>query len=259
VGSLFSADAWNNITFTAGEVKNPRRNIPLSLAAGTSLVIVLYLLANLAYLCVLPLAGIQTAPDDRVATAALQAIFGPVGASIMAVAILISTFGCNNGLILAGARVYYAMARDGLFFRRTGVLNTRHVPAFGLILQCLWASLLVLARTRTVDAAGQATYGNLYGTLLDYVVFAVLIFYILTIAGIFVLRRKQPDAERPYRAFGYPLVPALYIVVATVISLVLLVYRTQTSLPGLLIVLTGIPVFFLWRRAGAPAPGPQGS
>jgi APA family basic amino acid/polyamine antiporter len=259
VGSLFSADAWNNITFTAGEVKNPRRNIPLSLAAGTSLVIVLYLLANLAYLCVLPLAGIQNAPDDRVATAALQAIFGPVGASIMAVAILISTFGCNNGLILAGARVYYAMARDGLFFRRTGTLNVRHVPAFGLILQCVWASLLVLARTRKVDATGQATYGNLYGTLLDYVVFAVLIFYILTIAGIFVLRRKQPDAERPYRAFGYPLVPVLYIVAATVISLVLLVYKTQTSLPGLLIVLTGIPVFLLWRRFGAPAPGPQGS
>jgi APA family basic amino acid/polyamine antiporter len=259
VGSLFSADAWNNITFTAGEVKNPRRNIPLSLAAGTSLVIVLYLLANLAYLCVLPLTAIQNAPDDRVATAALQVIFGPAGASIMAVAIIISTFGCNNGLILAGARVYYAMARDGLFFRRTGTLNARHVPAFGLILQCIWASLLVLARTRTVDASGQATYGNLYGALLDYVVFAVLIFYILTIAGIFVLRRKQPDAERPYRAFGYPLVPALYIVAATVISLVLLVYRTQTSLPGLLIVLTGIPVFFLWRRAGVPVRGPEGS
>ncbi|HVG06580.1 MAG TPA: amino acid permease [Thermoanaerobaculia bacterium] len=253
VGSLFSADAWNNITFTAGEVKNPKRNIPLSLAAGTCLVIVLYLLANLAYLCVLPLNAIQNAPDDRVATAALQAIFGPVGASIMAVAIIISTFGCNNGLILAGARVYYAMARDRLFFRRTGTLNERRVPAFGLILQCVWASLLVLARTRTVNAAdpdGQATYGNLYGTLLDYVVFAVLIFYILTIAGIFVLRRKRPDVERPYRAFGYPLVPALYIVAASVISLVLLVYRTKTSLPGLLIVLTGIPVYFLWRRAG---------
>src|SRR5215210_4762327 len=162
VGSLFSADAWNNITFTAGEVKNPRRNIPLSLAAGTSLVIVLYLLANLAYLCVLPLNAIQNAPDDRVATAALQAIFGPVGASIMAVAIIISTFGCNNGLILAGARVYYAMARDRLFFRRTGTLNERHVPAFGLILQCVWASLLVLPRTRTTDAAGQASYGNVY-------------------------------------------------------------------------------------------------
>ncbi|MFL6202226.1 MAG: APC family permease [Thermoanaerobaculia bacterium] len=254
VGSLFSADAWNNITFTAGEVKNPKRNIPLSLAAGTSLVIVLYLLANLAYLCVLPLAGIQNAPDDRVATAALQAIFGPVGASIMAIAIIISTFGCNNGLILAGARVYYAMACDRLFFRRTGTLNERHVPAFGLILQCVWASLLVLARTRTVGADGLATYGNLYGTLLDYVVFAVLIFYILTIAGIFVLRSKRPEAERPYKAFGFPLVPALYIVAAAAISLVLLVYRTKTSLPGLIIVLLGVPVYFwlqyLWRRAG---------
>ena len=254
VGSLFSADAWNNITFTAGEVKNPKRNIPLSLAAGTSLVIVLYLLANVAYLCVLPLDAIQNAPDDRVATAALQAIFGPVGASIMAIAIIISTFGCNNGLILAGARVYYAMAGDRLFFRRTGTLNERHVPSFALILQCAWASLLVLARTRTVGADGQATYGNLYGTLLDYVVFAVLIFYILTIAGIFVLRSKRPDAERPYRAFGYPLVPALYILAATVISLVLLVYRTKTSLPGLIIVLIGVPVYFwlqyLWRRAG---------
>ncbi|HEX3127922.1 MAG TPA: amino acid permease [Thermoanaerobaculia bacterium] len=259
VGSLFSADAWNNITFTAGEVKNPRRNIPLSLVAGTSLVIGLYLLANLAYLCVLPLNAIQNAPDDRVATAALQAIFGPVGATMMAVAIIISTFGCNNGLILAGARVYYAMACDRLFFRRTGTLNAKHVPAFGLILQCVWASLLVLARTRTVDATGQATYGNLYGRLLDYVVFAVLIFYILTIAGIFVLRRTRPDAERPYRAFGYPVVPALYILAAATISIVLLIYKTDTSLPGLLIVLTGIPVFFLWRRTGAPARGPQGS
>ncbi len=258
VGSLFSSDAWNNITFTAGEVKNPKRNIPLSLAAGTSLVIVLYLLANVAYLCVLPLNAIQNAPDDRVATAALQAIFGPAGATIMAVAIIISTFGCNNGLILAGARVYYAMARDGLFFRRTGTLNAKHVPAFGLVLQCVWASLLVLARTRTIDAAGQTTYGNLYGRLLDYVVFAVLIFYILTIAGIFILRRKRPNDERPYRAFGYPVVPALYIVAAAVISIVLLIYKTDTSLPGLLIVLTGIPVFFIWRRSGSPAPGPVG-
>jgi APA family basic amino acid/polyamine antiporter len=248
VGSLFSSDAWNNITFTAGEVKDPKRNIPLSLVAGTTLVIGLYILANVAYLCTLPLHAIQNAPDDRVATAALQVIFGPAGATIMAIAIIISTFGCNNGLILSGARVYYAMAQDGLFFRRTGLLNARHVPAYGLALQCVWASLLVLPRTRTVDAAGAVTYGNLYGTLLDYVVFAVLIFYVLTIAGIFVLRRKQPDAERPYRAFGYPLVPVLYIVTASVIALVLLVYKTKTSLPGLLIVLTGIPVYFAWRR-----------
>ena len=248
VGSLFSSDAWNNITFTAGEVKDPKRNIPLSLAAGTTLVIGLYILANVAYLCTLSLHQIQNAPDDRVATAALQAIFGPVGAAIMAIAIIISTFGCNNGLILAGARVYYAMAQDGLFFRRTGNLNARHVPAFALALQCVWASFLVLPRTRTVDAVGAVTYGNLYGTLLDYVIFAVLIFYVLTIAGIFILRRKRPDAERPYRAFGYPLVPTLYIVTASLIALVLLVYKTKTSLPGLVIVLTGIPVYFAWRR-----------
>ena len=258
VGSLFSADAWNNITFTAGEVKNPRRNIPLSLAFGTMMVIGLYILANVAYLCTLPLHAIQNAPDDRVATAALQVIFGPAGAAIMAVAIIISTFGCNNGLILAGARVYYAMACDNLFFRRTGTLNAKHVPAFGLVLQGLWACLLVLPRTRVIADDGTVTYGNLYGTLLDYVVFSVLLFYILTIAGIFVLRRKQPDAERPYRAFGYPVVPVLYIVAATVISLVLLVYKTSTSLPGLVIVLTGIPVYFLWRRSGSRGPVPAG-
>jgi APA family basic amino acid/polyamine antiporter len=247
VGSLFSSDAWNNITFTAGEVKNPKRNVPLSLAAGTGLVITLYILANVAYLCTLTLQQIQTAPDDRVATAALQAIFGPVGATMMAVAIIISTFGCNNGLILAGARVYYAMAQDGLFFRKTGRLNARHVPTYGLVLQGLWASLLVLPRTRSVGADGAVAYGNLYGTLLDWVVFAVLIFYVLTIAGLFVLRRTQPDAERPYRAFGYPVIPALYILVASAIAIVLLIYKPATSLPGLAIVLTGIPVYFAWR------------
>lgn len=251
VGSLFSSDAWHNVTFTAGEVKNPKRNLPLSLAAGTMLVIGLYVLANVAYLCMLPLSEIQNAPDDRVGTAALQVIFGPAGAAIMAVAILISTFGCNNGLVLAGARVYYAMAKDGLFFRSTGRLNARHVPAFALVLQGIWASLLVLPRTRVVDGAtGEVTYGNLYGMLLDYVVFSVLIFYILTIAGIFVLRRKRPDAERPYKAFGYPVVPVLYILAALTILAVLLLYRTSTTWPGLLIVLTGIPVYFLWRRVG---------
>jgi APA family basic amino acid/polyamine antiporter len=259
VGSLFSSDAWNNITFTAGEVKNPKRNIPLSLFYGTLLVTALYVLANVAYLCTLTLDQIRSAPDDRVATAALQAIFGPAGAAIMAVAIVISTFGCNNGLILAGARVYYAMAKDSLFFRRTGVLNDRRVPAFGLFLQCVWTCLLILPRTRTLDAAGrpvldangEAVYGNLYGKLLDWVVFAVLIFYVLTIWGLFVLRKKRPHAERPYRAFGYPLVPALYIVAASAIALVLLLYRTDTSLPGLVIVLTGVPVYALWRRSAA--------
>ena len=258
VGSLFSADAWNNITFTAGEVREPRRNVPLSLLFGTGLVITLYLLANLAYLFVLPLEQIQHAADDRVATAAMAVMFGGAGAAIMAVAIMISTFGCCNGLILAGARVYYAMARDGLFFRSTGRLNARHVPAMALALQGVWTALLVLPRTRlrnpvtnapVLDAAGVEQYGNLYGTLLDYVVFAVLIFYVLTIAGVFVLRRTQPQAERPYRAFGYPLLPAFYIVAATVILLVLAVYRTQPSWPGLLLVLAGVPVYFLWRKS----------
>jgi APA family basic amino acid/polyamine antiporter len=176
----------------------------------------------------------------------------------MAVAIMISTFGCNNGLVLAGARVYYAMACDGLFFRRTGRLNARHVPAFGLIFQCIWASLLVLPRTRVIGADGAVTYGNLYSNLLDYVVFSVLIFYILTIVGIFVLRRKRPDAERPYRAFGYPVVPILYILAAAIILVVLLLYRTSTTWPGLLIVLTGIPVYFAWRKLGSPGPAPAG-
>jgi APA family basic amino acid/polyamine antiporter len=258
VGSLFSADAWNNVTFTAGEVRDPRRNLPLSLSLGTGLVITLYLLANVAYLCVLPLEKIQHAADDRVGTAAMAVMFGGAGAAIMAVAIMISTFGCCNGLILAGARVYYAMAQDGLFFRSTGRLNTRHVPAMALVLQGIWTGLLVLPRTRLrdpvtsapmLDASGVEQYGNLYGMLLDYVVFAVLIFYVLTIAGIFVLRRTQPQAERPYRAFGYPVLPAFYIVAATVILIVLAIYRTQTSWPGLLLVLAGVPVYFLWRRS----------
>ena len=266
VGSLFSADAWNNITFTAGEVKQPRRNIPLSLAAGTGLVTLLYVLANVAYLCLLPLDKIQSAPDDRVATAAIETVFSGAGPIIMAVAIMISTFGCNNGLILAGARVYYAMARDGLFFKATGKLNDRSVPAFGLVLQCLWTCLLVLPRTRLRDAAGAPKldpltgleqYGNLYSNLLDYVVFAVLIFYVLTILGIFILRRKRPDAERPYRAFGYPVVPALYVVVASAILLALLFYKTQTTWPGLLIVLAGVPIYFLWKRRAPAAPAPD--
>src|SRR6202795_128098 len=189
---------------------------------GTVIVISLYCLANLAYLCALPLAQIQNAPDDRVASAALNAVFGPAGAAIMAVAIIISTFGCNNGLILAGARVAYAMARDGLFFRSTGTLNRKGVPAAALVYQGIWIIVLILLRTRHVDGAGTITYGNLYGDLLNYVVFAVLIFYALTIAGIFVLRFKKPEAERPYRAFGYPFLPLLYIAAALAIMFVLL-------------------------------------
>ncbi len=252
VGSLFSADAWNNIGFTAAEVKNPKRDVALSMAFGTVIVITLYCLANLAYLCALPLSQIQNAPDDRVASAALQAVFGPIGAAIMAVAIIISTFGCNNGLILAGARVSYAMAKDGLFFRSTGRLNKKGVPASALIYQCVWIVVLILLRTRHVSATGAVTYGNLYSDLLAYVVFSVLIFYALTIAGIFVLRSKRPDLERPYRAFGYPFVPALYIVSALAIMFVLLLYQTQTAWPGLVIVLLGVPVYALWSRVGKP-------
>lgn len=250
VGSLFSSDAWNNITFTAGEVKDPQRNIPLSLALGTGLVICLYILANFAYLSTLSLQQIQTAPDDRVATAALNVMFGGIGATIMAVAIVISTFGCNNGLILAGARVYYAMAKDNLFFKSVGNLSSKLVPSVALILQCVWSCLLVLPRTVSVNDKGVTTYGNLYGTLLDYVVFAVLIFYILTIIGLFILRFKRPNVERPYKAFGYPIIPIIYIIAATVICLVLLVYKPSTSIPGLVIVLTGVPVYFIWKSLG---------
>jgi APA family basic amino acid/polyamine antiporter len=266
VGSLFSADAWNNIGFAAGEVKNPRRDVALGMVLGTLVVTALYVLANVAYLATLALPAIQAAPDDRVATAALQVVFGPAGASIMAAAIIVSTFGCNNGLILTGARAYWAMARDGLFFRSVGDLSSKHVPAVGLWLQCAWASLLVLPRTRLrdetgellLDGAGAPRFGNLYGNLLDYVVFSVLIFYVLTIAGVFVLRRKRPDAPRPYRALGYPYLPVVYILAAAVILSVLLLYKTSTTWPGLLIVLTGIPVYFVWRARGGEGPAVAG-
>lgn len=245
VGSLFASDAWNNITFTAGEVKNPRRNIPLSLALGTGLVGLLYLLTNLAYLVTLPIEQMQQAPADRVATAALDEIFPGLGVTLMAAAIMVSTFGCNNGLILAGARAYYAMARDGLFFRRAGHLNAARVPAWGLVFQGIWTIVLILLRTYDQDTR---TYGNLYSNLLEYVVSAALLFYILTIAGIFRLRRLRPDAPRPYRAFGYPIVPAIYIAAASWILVVLFVYRTETTWPGFVIALIGVPIYLLWRR-----------
>jgi basic amino acid/polyamine antiporter, APA family len=251
VGSLFSADAWNNVTFTAGEVKNPHRNLPLSLAIGTGVVIFLYAFVNFVYLAVLPLAGdphgatllargIQYASEDRVATAVVQQIAGPAGAGIMAIAILVSSFGCINGLILAGARVYYAMARDGLFFGGAGKLHGRyHTPARSLMLQCIW--------TCTLCVSGS------YGQLLDYIIFAVLMFYILTIGGLFVLRFRRPDAPRPYRAIGYPVLPAIYILMAVYIDGVLLRYKPQYTWPGLIIVLLGVPVYFLWSRV-EPAP-----
>ena len=235
VGALFSSDAWNNVTFTAGEVRNPKRNLPLSLALGVGLVSLLYFACNLVYLNVLPLEAIQHAPEDRVATAAAARILGPVAVQLMAVAIMISTFGCNNGLTLAGARVYYAMAKDGLFFKRAGVLDpVRHTPSFSLAIQCAWAVALTLTGS--------------YSDLLDYVIFAVLLFYILTIVGLFVLRRTRPDMERPYRAFGYPVLPAAYIVVASLIEILLLLYKPNYTWPGLIIVLLGVPVYFLWRR-----------
>jgi len=235
VGSLFSSDAWNNVTFTAGEVRNPRRNLPLSLALGVGIVSALYIACNFVYLNVLPLYDIQHAAEDRVATVAVQTMLGSSAVQIMAAAIMISTFGCANGLILSGARVYYAMALDGLFFKRAGKLDRRfHTPAFALVIQCIWACLLTLSGS--------------YGDLLDYVIFAVLLFYILTIAGIFVLRRTRPDLDRPYRAFGYPVLPAAYIVVAGVIEILLLMYKPSYTFPGLGIVLLGVPVYFLWRR-----------
>lgn len=249
VGSLFSMDAWNNVTFTAAEVKNPHRNLPLALAMGTGMVVLLYVLANFAYLRVLPLAGdphgatalargIEFAADQRVATAALQVIFGPVGAILMALAILVSTFGCNNGLILSGARIYYAMAKDGVFFRSVGNISRRHVPAVALVVQCVWASLLCLSGT--------------YSQLLDFLIFAVVIFYILTLTGLFVLRWKRPDMPRPYRAIGYPVLPAIYLVMAVFLEVQLLRYKPQYTWPGLIIVLLGVPVYAAWRLLSKP-------
>lgn len=248
VGSLFSADAWNNITFTAGEVIKPKRNIPLSLFLGTLIVIVLYLLANVVYFQALPLRGdpegitatargIQFATNDRLGTASMESIFGPAAALIMAVFVILSTFGCNNGLILSGARVYYAMAGDGLFFKKVGNLNANAVPARALWIQAIWASGLCLSGT--------------YGQLLDYVVFAVLIFYVLTILGIFILRKKRPDAERPYKAFGYPIIPALYILIAVLIMVILLIYKPIFTWPGLIIVVIGIPVYYIWKAVNS--------
>ncbi len=244
VGALFSSDAWNNITFTAGEVINPKKNIPLSLALGVFIVTIIYLLVNVSYLVILPLAGtpnaadvagrgIQFAAADRVGVAAATGIFGASAASIMAILIMISTFGCNNGLILAGGRLFYAMSDDELFFKRAGRLNAQGVPAWALVAQCIWTSILCVSGT--------------YGDLLDYVIFAVLIFYILTIAGIFILRRKQPNVERPYKAFGYPIVPIIYIILAAAICIDLLIFKPRYSWPGLVIVVLGIPVFYFWE------------
>jgi APA family basic amino acid/polyamine antiporter len=249
-GSLFSADSWHNIAFAAGEVKDPERNVTRAMVIGTIVVITLYLLANVAYLMTLPISAIQHAPSDRVATATLQAIFPGLGTALMAAAIMISTFGCINALILAGARAYYAMARQGLFFPFGGRLNSAKVPAAALWLQGLWAILLVLPRT--YDPA-TGTRGNLYSNLLEYVISAALIFYVLTVAAVIRLRWKRPDEPRPYRTWGYPVVPVAYIVIAGTILLVLFAYRPATTWPGLAIVLLGIPVYWVLRGVG-PKP-----
>lgn len=233
VGSIFSSDAWNNITFIAGEVKNPKRNIGLSLFLGTLIVTVIYVLANLVYLAVLPLQEIATADKDRVAVAASSVIFGNIGTVIIALMIMVSTFGCNNGLILAGARVYHTMANDGLFFKKTASLNKHAVPEFGLWLQCLVASALCLS--------------GRYGDLLDMISFVVVIFYVLTIIGIYILRTKRPDAERPYKAFGYPFIPAVYIVMGICFCTLLIIYKPNFTWPGLIVVLTGVPVYYMWK------------
>jgi APA family basic amino acid/polyamine antiporter len=250
VGPMFAQSAWNNVTFTGSEIRQPGRNLPRALLIGCGLVVCLYLLANLAYVLTLPLASIQNAPQDRVAGATMQAIFGGPGTVIMAVAIMISTFGCNNGLILAGARVYYAMARDGLFFRRVGRINARHVPAIALLAQGIWASLLTLPRTvkTTPLKPFEDPFGDVYTQLLDYIVSADLIFYALMVAAVIVMRRKAPDLERPYRTYGYPYVPLVYILLALLLIMDLAYLTFWTAGIGYLIVLTGIPVYLIWRR-----------
>jgi len=253
-GSLFSADSWHNIAFAAGEVKKAERNVTLAMVVGATLVISLYILANVAYLVTLPLDAIQHAPADRVATATLQAVFPRAGATVMAAAIMISTFGCINALTLTGARVYYAMARQQLFFRFAGRLNAAKVPAHSLWIQGLWAALLVLPRT--YDPATRS-WGNLYSNLLEYIISSALIFYVLTVAGVFRLRVIRPDAPRPYRTLGYPFVPASYILAATIILVVLFRYRPSTTWPGLLIVLLGIPIYLAIRRRVRPFQDPS--
>jgi basic amino acid/polyamine antiporter, APA family len=245
VGSLFSSDAWYSVTYVSGEVVNPKRNVPLSLFLGALIVSVMYILTNIVYIKILPLSGspdgtdvisrgIQYATDDRVATSAMSVVFGNYAAVIMAIFIMISTFGCNNGLIMTAPRVYYAMAKDGLFFRKTGELNKKGVPGFAIVIQGIWSILLCLSGT--------------YGNLLDYVIFAVLIFFTLTILAIFILRVKRPDIPRPYKAFGYPVIPSIYILTTVTIMIILLIYKPLYTFPGLGIVVLGIPVFYLWRK-----------
>src|SRR3989475_1745430 len=252
VGPLFAQTAWTNVTFVGSEVRDPGKNLVRALVVGCGIVVVLYLLANVAYLAVLPFPEIQHAPQNRVAVAMMKAVFGQPGAMCMAAAIMISTFGCNNGLILSGARVYYAMARDRMFFQKIATTNRFHVPAAALVAQAIWTAFLTLPRTVTINAAThEAAYGNVYNQLLEYIVSADLLFYILMIAALMILRRKKPDAERPYRTWGYPFVPIISILVAGLLIVDLAFLAPGTSGIGMLIVLTGVPVYFFWRKVAA--------
>src|SRR5436305_11010240 len=251
-GPLLAQSAWNNVTFTGSEVREPGRNLPRARLIGCGVVVGLYLLANLAYVVTLPLSTIQK-PQTSVATATMQAALGSPGTTLMAIAIMIATFGCNNGLILAGSRVYYAMARDRMFFSRLGTLNRQHVPATALIVQGIWASLLTLPRTVMIDpVTKQTAYGNVYTQLLEYIVSADLVFYALMVGAVIVMRRKVPDIARPYRTYGYPVVPLIYIFIAALLVIDLALLKRQTSGIGYLLVLTGLPVYFIWRKSAAP-------
>jgi APA family basic amino acid/polyamine antiporter len=250
VGPLFAQTAWTNVTFIGSEVRDPGRNLVRALLIGSGVVVTLYVLANFSYLALLPFSATQHAPQDRVAVAAMQAAFGNPGAICMAAAILVSTFGCNNGLILAGARVYFAMARDRLFFRKVGTTNRFHVPAMALVAQGIWTALLTLPRTVTTNPATQKiSYGNIYTQLLEYIVSADLVFYVLMVAAVILLRRKSPNAERPYRTWGYPIVPIVSMVLAALLTIDLAFLAPETSGIGILIVLSGVPIYFLWRKA----------
>ncbi len=252
VGPLFAQTAWTNVTFLGSEVRDPGRNLVRALLIGSGIVVILYVLANFSYLALLSFSEIQHAPQDRVAVAAMKTAFGNPGAMCMAAAILISTFGCNNGLILAGARVYFAMARDRLFFRRVATTNRYHVPAMALIAQGIWTALLTLPRTVTANAVTQkVSYGNIYTQLLEYIVSADLVFYVLMVAAVMVLRRTTPDADRPYRTWGYPVVAITSMLLAALLTIDLAFLAPGTSGIGILIVLSGVPIYFLWRRAAS--------
>ena len=249
VGPLFAQTAWTNVTFVGSEVRDPGKNLVRALVVGCGVVVTLYLLANLAYLAVLPFPEIQHAPQNRVAVAMLNAVFGHVGAMCMAAAIMVSTFGCDNGLILSGARVYYAMARDRLFFQKVATTNRFHVPAAALVAQAIWTAFLTLPRTVTINAAThEVTYGNVYNQLLEYIISADLLFYVLMVAAVMLLRRKRPDAERPYRTWGYPIVPVISILLAGLLTVDLACLAPTTSGIGMLIVLTGVPAYFFWHK-----------